>query len=98
MPIAGLHHAKRDAAAGFCVFNDCGILIEHLKHVHGLSRIAYVDIDAHAYAAAALCRIAEEFCEGRLVGLGGGGYNLRNLAQAWCSVLENILPKDQTSG
>ncbi len=47
VPIAGLHHARRDAAAGFCVFNDCGILIEHLKQVHGLSRIAYVDIDAH---------------------------------------------------
>jgi len=47
VPIAGLHHARRDAAAGFCVFNDCGILIEHLKQVHGLTRIAYVDIDAH---------------------------------------------------
>jgi len=47
VPIAGLHHARRDAAAGFCVFNDCGILIEHLKQVHGLSRIAYADIDAH---------------------------------------------------
>lgn len=47
VPIAGLHHARRDGAAGFCVFNDCDILIEHLKQVHGLSRIAYVDIDAH---------------------------------------------------
>ncbi len=24
VPIAGLHHAARDKAAGFCVFNDCG--------------------------------------------------------------------------
>ena len=24
VPIAGLHHAARDAAAGFCVFKDCG--------------------------------------------------------------------------
>ena len=24
IPIAGLHHARRDTAAGFCVFNDCG--------------------------------------------------------------------------
>ena len=24
VPIAGLHHARREAAAGFCVFNDCG--------------------------------------------------------------------------
>jgi len=28
IPIAGLHHASRDSAAGFCVFNDCGIAIE----------------------------------------------------------------------
>ncbi|MEM7496321.1 MAG: hypothetical protein AAF471_09595 [Myxococcota bacterium] len=30
VPIAGLHHAARDSAAGFCVFNDCGIAIEYL--------------------------------------------------------------------
>ena len=47
VPIAGLHHAARDAAAGFCVFNDCGVAIEHLRKHHGLTRIAYVDIDAH---------------------------------------------------
>lgn len=47
VPIAGLHHARRDGAAGFCVFNDCGVLIETLRAVHGLNRIAYVDIDAH---------------------------------------------------
>ncbi len=50
VPIAGLHHARRDGAAGFCVFNDCGIVIEHLKQVHGLARIAYVDIDIMATA------------------------------------------------
>jgi acetoin utilization protein AcuC len=47
VPIAGLHHARRDSAAGFCVFNDCGIAIESLRMQHGLQRIAYVDIDAH---------------------------------------------------
>jgi len=47
VPIAGLHHARRDGAAGFCVFNDCGIVIEVLLQVYGLERIAYVDIDAH---------------------------------------------------
>ncbi len=46
VPIAGLHHAARDRAAGFCVFNDCGVAIELLKRA-GLKRIAYVDIDAH---------------------------------------------------
>jgi acetoin utilization protein AcuC len=47
VPIAGLHHAGRDKAAGFCVFNDCGVAIELLRKRFGLERIAYVDIDAH---------------------------------------------------
>ena len=47
IPIAGLHHARRNCAAGFCVFNDCAILIEYLRKRYGLIRIAYVDIDAH---------------------------------------------------
>ena len=47
VPIAGLHHAARDHAAGFCVFNDCGVAIECLRQKYGLRRIAYVDIDAH---------------------------------------------------
>jgi len=47
VPIAGLHHAGRDHAAGFCVFNDCGVAAESLRRQHGLQRIAYVDIDAH---------------------------------------------------
>lgn len=46
VPIAGLHHARREGAAGFCVFNDCGIAIEYLKS-KGLEQILYVDIDAH---------------------------------------------------
>lgn len=47
VPIAGLHHAARDHAAGFCVFNDCGVVAEYLRSAFGLKRIAYVDIDAH---------------------------------------------------
>lgn len=47
VPIAGLHHAARDRAAGFCVFNDCGVVIEALRQRHGLGCVAYIDIDAH---------------------------------------------------
>ena len=47
VPIAGLHHAGRGNASGFCVFNDCGVALEYLRQKHGLSRLAYVDIDAH---------------------------------------------------
>jgi len=47
VPIAGLHHAGRSGAAGFCALNDCGVAIEWLRREHALSRIAYIDIDAH---------------------------------------------------
>jgi len=190
LPIGGLHHAGRNYAAGFCVFNDCGVVIELLRARHNLRRIAYVDIDAHhgdgvfyafeedpelffadihedgrflypgtghanetgvgcaagtklnlpmqpgagdddfrdawsrveaflesaapefillqcgadslagdpithleyspaahRHAAARLCTIADRFCEGRLLALGGGGYNRDNLAAAWTAVV-----------
>ncbi len=193
VPIGGLHHAGRDHAAGFCVFNDCGVAIELLKR-GGLKRIAYVDIDAHhgdgvfyafeddpavvfadlhedgrylypgtgkaeergagaasgtklnlplppgaddrvfdalwpqvmahleryqpqfiilqcgadslegdpithlrlsahshGRAARELAALAERCAEGRLLALGGGGYNRANLAQAWNAVVENLL-------
>jgi len=194
VPIAGLHHARRDAAAGFCVFNDCGVAIEALRQRHGIRRIAYVDIDAHhgdgvfyafeqdpdvavadihedgrylypgsgavnetgagaargtklnipmppgaddrlfftawdrveafvaqarpefillqcgadsiagdplthmaysseahRHAAVRLCALADEHAAGRLLALGGGGYSLDNLADAWCAVVEAML-------
>jgi len=46
-PIGGLHHARRGQAAGFCVFNDLGVVIETLRTQFGVSHIAYVDIDVH---------------------------------------------------
>ena len=194
VPIAGLHHAGRDHAAGFCVFNDCGVVIEQLLRRSGLERVAYVDIDAHhgdgvfyafedhpgvifadlhedgrylypgtggvaetgkgvaagtklnipmppgsddlafdeawprvlehlsrfepefiilqcgadslegdpithlRYSAAShgkaareLAQLADRLGHGRVLGLGGGGYNRSNLAQAWSTVVENLL-------
>ena len=191
IPIAGLHHAARGNAAGFCVFNDCGVAVEYLRSKFGLSRVAYVDIDAHhgdgvfygfqsdpdlifadihedgrflypgtgsseetgtgaaagtklniplapgaddadfreswrrveayldamrpefiimqcgadslegdpithlcwtedahAEAAASLCRLADKYAQGRIIGTGGGGYNRRNLARAWTRVVQ----------
>ncbi len=46
-PIGGLHHAGRAHAAGFCVFNDLGVVIETLRTQYGVKRIGYVDIDVH---------------------------------------------------
>jgi acetoin utilization protein AcuC len=46
-PIGGLHHARRESAGGFCVFNDIGIVSIIARKKYGINRIAYVDIDAH---------------------------------------------------
>jgi len=194
IPIAGLHHARRNGAAGFCIFNDCGVVIESLRIDHGLARIAYVDIDAHhgdgvmfgfeddpgvyiadihedghslypgtgareetgrgsalgtklniplppgaadrefltawqeveqglrafrpefillqcgadsidgdplahlrltpaahGHAATRLSQLADELCAGRVLALGGGGYDRGNLARAWTAVVEGLL-------
>ena len=194
IPIAGLHHAGRGHAAGFCVFNDCGIAAEYLRQQFGLKRIAYVDIDAHhgdgmfygfeddpdlifadihedgrylypgtgaaeetgtgkalgtklniplapgaddsdfhnawiqvdayleaakpefilmqcgadslegdpithlclteeahASAAAAVCRLADKHCKGRVIATGGGGYNRHNVARAWTRVVQSFV-------
>jgi acetoin utilization protein AcuC len=193
VPIGGLHHAGRDHAAGFCVFNDCGIAAEILRRKYGLQRIAYVDIDAHhgdgmfyayeedpelfiadihedgralfpgtghaletgkgaaagtklniplrprsgddrfmlawgqveefleqarpefilfqcgadsivgdplthleftpaahAHAARRLCELADSVCAGRVLGMGGGGYNLDNVARGWLAVVRSF--------
>ena len=197
VPIAGLHHAARDRAAGFCVFNDCGVAVEYLRKKYGVQRAAYVDIDAHhgdgvfygfvddpdlifadvhedgrylypgtgsadetgtgrargtklnipiapgaddadfrrewvrveqylehakpefilfqggadslegdpithlrfteeahAGAAAALCRLADKHCQGRIIGTGGGGYNRNNLARAWTRIVQSFVDAD----
>lgn len=194
IPIGGLHHARRNGAAGFCVFNDIGVLIEWLRAEHGVKRVAYIDIDAHhgdgvyygfeddpdlvfadihedgrflypgtgaasetgtgaakntklnlpmqpgaddtafhnvwprveefvrrgrpefvilqagadsiagdpithmqftpaahGHAAARLCKLAREVCGGRLIAMGGGGYDRANLAAGWCAVVESML-------
>ena len=194
VPIAGLHHARREIAAGFCVFNDCGIVVEYLLQKCGLQRVAYVDIDAHHgdgvyygfesdprvifadihedgrylypgtgredetgsgeaqgkklnipvpmyaddqlftdkfsqiqaflnqhnpefiilqcgadsvagdplthmeyswqshyFATQQLRQLADDICEGKLLCLGGGGYNLRNIANTWCGIVEALL-------
>lgn len=45
-PVGGLHHARPDRSAGFCVFNDIGVTIELLRS-KGVTRVLYVDIDVH---------------------------------------------------
>jgi acetoin utilization protein AcuC len=42
----GMHHARRDAASGFCIYNDASAAVQRLLDL-GAERVAYVDLDAH---------------------------------------------------
>jgi acetoin utilization protein AcuC len=54
-----------------------------------LTHLAYTE-EAHAHAAAAVRRIADRFAQGRVLAMGGGGYDRRNLARAWTRVVEAL--------
>jgi acetoin utilization protein AcuC len=42
----GMHHAMRDRASGFCIYNDIAVAIQWLLD-NGAQRVAYVDVDVH---------------------------------------------------
>ncbi|MGV9172286.1 MAG: acetoin utilization protein AcuC [Promethearchaeia archaeon] len=46
-PAGGLHHAMRNKASGFCIFNDIAVAIKHLKKLEPNIKVAYLDIDCH---------------------------------------------------
>lgn len=41
------HHACRDKAMGFCIFNNVALAAKHALERHGLSRVAIIDFDVH---------------------------------------------------
>lgn len=41
------HHATRDTAMGFCLFNSVAVAAAHALAVHGLARVAIADFDVH---------------------------------------------------
>lgn len=41
------HHAEREQAMGFCFFNHVAVAAKHLRHRHGIRRIAIIDWDVH---------------------------------------------------
>jgi len=41
------HHAERDTAMGFCLFNNCAIAANYAHTVKGISRVAVLDWDVH---------------------------------------------------
>jgi acetoin utilization protein AcuC len=103
VPIAGLHHARRDAAAGFCVLNDCGIAINALRQRHGVARVAYVDIDAHhgdgvfyAFESDPECFIVDFHEDGRFLYPGTGSRKETGRGTALRTKLNLPLPPGAT--
>lgn len=41
------HHAERDAAMGFCFFNNVAVGIRHAQRHHSIKRVALIDFDVH---------------------------------------------------
>ncbi len=41
------HHAERDRAMGFCLFNNAAIAAFHAREIEGIERVAVVDFDVH---------------------------------------------------
>jgi len=41
------HHATREQAMGFCLFNNIAVAAAHALAVHGLKRVAIADFDVH---------------------------------------------------
>ncbi len=58
-----------------------------------LTHLQYSE-EAHGRAARAVCRLADQHGQGRVLGLGGGGYNRRNLGLAWSRVVAEFLAED----
>ena len=47
--------------------------------------------DAHGHAAVRVAALAEQYCGGRVLGFGCGGYNRSNLARAWTRAVEGLV-------
>ena len=41
------HHAERDKAMGFCLFNNAAIAAYHARELDGIERVAVMDFDVH---------------------------------------------------
>ena len=41
------HHAEPAKAMGFCLYATAAVIVRHLQHAHGLSRVAVIDFDVH---------------------------------------------------
>jgi acetoin utilization protein AcuC len=55
-----------------------------------ITHMAYSEA-SHSYATRQLCKLADEYCSGKILALGGGGYNLDNIAKTWPAVVRALI-------
>lgn len=98
-PAGGLHHAHRDRAAGFCVYNDAAVAIASALAHDPRPRIAYIDIDAHhgdgvqeAFYAEPRVLTISLHQDGRYLYPGTGSYRERGEGPAAGTALNVPLP------
>jgi len=68
------------------IFFQCGadgLAGDPLTHLRYSSR-------PHAYAAGKLHALSHKICKGRILAMGGGGYNPQNVSAAWSAVIEEL--------
>ncbi|MGH2638239.1 MAG: hypothetical protein ACRDF4_02985 [Rhabdochlamydiaceae bacterium] len=68
------------------IFFQCGadgLKNDPLTHLEYSSR-------AHAYATRSLHALSHEICDGRILAMGGGGYNALNVNDAWMAVAKGL--------
>jgi acetoin utilization protein AcuC len=46
---------------------------------------------SHGYASKSLHNLSHKYCDGRILALGGGGYNLNNIGNAWTNVVLSFI-------
>jgi acetoin utilization protein AcuC len=67
--------------------SDCinGDPLTHLKYTS----------KAHRYAADKLHKLSHKHCDGKIIALGGGGYNQKNIADGWTEVVSSFIDSIQ---
>ena len=71
------------------IFLQCGA-----DGLHGdpITQLQYTS-SAHAYATRRLHEMSHEICDGRILAMGGGGYNPENVESAWIAVAKELARK-----
>jgi len=83
-----LNEFARSARPDFIIFQ-CGADGLSGDPIAGLS----YSPETHRRIASSLHKLSHELCEGRIVALGGGGYEPDNCASAWSKVVESLLTR-----